>query len=59
MLVPDLVGRKINVRFEPLNRDVVEVRPNGQKIKLAKEFKINADREWQEDSVALAATDSR
>lgn len=54
------VGRKVDVRFDPLNLDAVEIWFNGQKIRLAKELKINADREWKTDSVEVAApTDSR
>lgn len=57
---PDLVGRKVDVRFDPLNLDAVEIWFNGQKIRLAKELKINADREWKTDSVEVSApTDSR
>ena len=57
---PDLVGRKVDVRFDPLNLDAVEIWFNGQKIRLARELKINADREWKTDSVEVAApTDSR
>ena len=57
---PDLVGRMIDARFDPLNLNAVEIWFNGQKIKLAKELKINADREWKTDSVDVAApTDSR
>lgn len=44
---PDLVGRKVDVRFDPLNLDAVEIWFNGQKMKLAQELKINTDREWK------------
>lgn len=41
------MGRKVDVRFDPLDLDTVEIWFNGQKTKLAQELKINADREWK------------
>ncbi len=57
---PDFVGRKIDVRFDPLNLDAVEIGFNGQKVQSAQELKINADREWKSNATDVAApTDSR
>lgn len=57
---PDFVGRKVDVRFDPLDLDAVEIWFNGQKAKLAQELKINADREWKSDTTETSVpTESR